>query len=394
MVTEGLERGSRVLRLDGDHPAADLVRNVLAELGGFPVPPRAKKSGAQPTIIYPLAALYPVSFRILLQLIVAEEPLDIATLRRRLPDYFQNSIVNTTTRLLRDRVLVRDRRGCISLSETLPPSLPALVLAIADYLAVEDPRLADRPTVKGVRPAAFLGSDDGAPRLFGSDLRLRNLMALAVHGPMLHVELRRIVGNPKILGEDEGNAPFGRAALVREWETPEGRAVALDDAHPLALPLRRLLIRLSEIYPLAAYVPRFDPPKMHKSKGWSGDRHVIFGGVLPTSILLSIGVFGWTYEALVCKIVADRARENVREAFYRMEEQGLLQADRPRGPGFNARVVTISEAFPAKAELTAVLKAHIKQWPTFRLEAEEAMRSLPPRSKAHLRKRGLWPYDS
>ena len=210
MVTQGLERGSRVLRLDGGHPAADLVRKVLAELGGFPVSPQAKKSGAQPTIIYPLAALYPVSFRILLQLIVAEEPLDIATLRRRLPDYFQNSIVNTTTRLLRDRVLGRDRRGCISLSETLPPSLPALVLAIADYLAVEDPRLADRPTVKGVRPAAFLGCDDGAPRLFGSDLRLRNLMALAVHGPMLHVELGRIVGNPKTLGEDEGNAPFGR----------------------------------------------------------------------------------------------------------------------------------------------------------------------------------------
>ena len=76
-----------------------------------------------------------------------------------------------------------------------------------------------------------------------------------------------------------------------------------------------------------------------------------------------------------------------------MEEQGLLQADRPRGPGFNARVVTIPDAFPGKAELTAVLKAYLKEWPTARLEAETAMRALPPRAKAHLRKRGLWPYD-
>jgi hypothetical protein len=39
IVTERLEPGVRILRLNGDHPAADIVRKVLAELGGFPVPP-------------------------------------------------------------------------------------------------------------------------------------------------------------------------------------------------------------------------------------------------------------------------------------------------------------------------------------------------------------------
>ncbi len=132
---------------------------------------------------------------------------------------------------------------------------------------------------------------------------------------------------------------------------------------------------------------------MPKSEGWFGDRYVVFGGVIPTTVLVSIGVLGWTFEALVCKIDQDRHRENVRTAVTRVKAKGLLQASRPHGPGFNTRVLTISDDFPAKAELAAVLRAYVKAWPDTERVVHAAMHSLAPRGIAHLKRRGLWPYE-
>ena len=77
----------------------------------------------------------------------------------------------------------------------------------------------------------------------------------------------------------------------------------------------------------------------------------------------------------------------------RLEDEGLLQASRPRGPGFNVRQLTISEAFPAKRELTALVRAYVRVWPDTARIVSDSLLALPPRAKEHLRRRGLWPYD-
>lgn len=184
------------------------------------------------------------------------------------------------------------------------------------------------------------------------------------------------------------NAPFGRGAVVRTWQTPNGAAAALDCSHPLAKPLRRLLLGIENSYPLSPLVRRYSRPKPPPPKPWRGDVHALFGDSIPTSILATIGAQGWTFEALCCAVSA-HDRVVVKKAMSRLEKEAVVVGGRPRRPGFNVRVVTISDAFPAAAELRALLRAYVRVWPTMRLRTQDAMSRLHPRTKAHLRRRGL-----
>jgi hypothetical protein len=76
--------------------------------------------------------------------------------------------------------------------------------------------------------------------------------------------------------------------------------------------------------------------------------------------LTSVGVHGWTFEALCCELALGHDRFNVKRSMHRLEDEGVLQGDRPRGPDFKVRVVTIADGFPAKAELEALLRAYVK----------------------------------
>jgi len=389
MVTERLAPGVRTLTLSGDHPAAELFRKVLAELGGIPIPPLVAKTGARPTIIYPLATIHNISFRILLHLIVADEPLDVHVLQRRLPDVGPETVSRVLKRLVRDRVLVRERGERVALAGSLPPSLPAFVLTTAEYLAKDDPRMVVRPDLDRGRPAAFLSANDGAPRLFGTDVRLRNLMALAVHGPMMYRDLRKINGGYTMKSEGRDDAPFGRGAFVREWETEDGRALALDDAHPLVLPLRRLLVRLAETYPIAPHVPAYGRPDPPPAEAWRGDRLALFGSALPTAVLLSMAGRGWTFEKICCEVATGYDRVVVRKTVKRLEDEGLLVGSRPRGPGFGPRLLRIAETFPAREELQALIDAAIQVWPDIGDRVRLAFRGLPNKTKVYFERRGL-----
>jgi hypothetical protein len=224
---------------------------------------------------------------------------------------------------------------------------------------------------------------------------LRNFIALAVHGPLLLRELRRITGADHMFLEDRWIAQFGRGAVVRVWDTDLGPAVMLDPDYPVHLPFRRFLVALERVYPLPVYVPEFQAPKPLPRRTWRGDRHALFGSIIPTMILTSIGVHGWTFEALCVEATTGHHRENIKNSMRRLEDEGVLQGSRPRGPGFNVRVVTIADGFPAKAELEALLRAYVEAWPqtadAVRRGFEKIARDRP-RSKAHLVKRGLWPY--
>ena len=213
-------------------------------------------------------------------------------------------------------------------------------------------------------------------------------MALAVHGPMMYRDLRRITGAYHLREEDRDDAPFSRAGLVRVWETPDGKALALDEAHPLHPPLRLLLIRLAEIYPLSPHVLNFDRPTPPPRQAWVGDTDALFGGPIPTQILMTIGVQGWTFEALCCACI-DHDRYNIKKSMRRLEEEGVLEGDRPRKPGMNVRIVRVAEGFPAREELITLLEAAVIVWPAYRNRVRIEMGQIHHKTRVILGKRGL-----
>ena len=99
------------------------------------------------------------------------------------------------------------------------------------------------------KPTAFGASVDGAPLLFGTDIRLRNLLALAKYGPLYTRDLVQITGSKKT-HESASNAPFGRGSIVRTWKAENGHAVDLDPAYPVARPLRLLLLAIEKRFPI------------------------------------------------------------------------------------------------------------------------------------------------
>lgn len=384
------------LALDPRHPAHAELRRLLRDLSGVrgvrPVlPARLPDVELAPDKGWAKAGM--PDFRVLVRVLQSAEPLDFETLCRRIPDYWRNTIRAALARFLKAGVLVEGAGG-FRLAPAVPSSFAPFVVRTAKAFAELDPRLADRPTAKGPRPVSFAPANDGAPRLFGTDARLRNLMALAVHGPLLYRELRRIVGAGHLKLENRKVAVFGRGALVRTWETDVGPALTLDPDHPVHLSLRRLLVALERVYPLPPYVPEYEAPAPPPRRKWGGDRHALFGDIIPTSILTSIGVHGWTFEALCCAVI-NHDRWNIKKSMRRLEDEGVLQGDRPRGPGFKTRVVTIADGFPAKRELEAVLRAYVRAWPQTATAVQRGFEKIArerPRGKAHLVKRGLWPY--
>lgn len=392
--------GATMVALNHRHPRYEAFLAVLADLAdGSPpaVVPKPRRLTVGISAKYPLGDLSYITFRILVRLVHAGTPLSADALIRQLPDIWYMSIREAVARLVRAGVIGEGKDGRYALSPGVPKTFSQLVLAIAEYLATNDPRFAPGANVDGPRPSANMSAADGAPRLFGTDVRLRNLMGLAVHGPLHIRELRKVTGANHLHRESRDDAPFGRGGLVRTWETEDGEAAALDAQYPLALPLRRLLAALEATYPLPPLVTdREAPTPPRPAAKWRGDRNALFGSDIPTTILTSIGVHGWTFEALCVELCIGHDRYNVKRAMRRLEDEEVLQGDRERGPGMNVRVVTIADGFVAKAELDELLRAYVEAWPQMKGAVQRAFEKIArerPRGKAHLLKRGLWPYD-
>ena len=189
--------------------------------------------------------------------------------------------------------------------------------------------------------------------------------------------------------EGSDNAPYGRGDVVRSWKTPDGWALALDEAHPLHPPLRRLLIRLAEVFPLPPHVPKYERPEPPPPQAWNGDRLALFGSSLPTSILISLGGRGWTFEAVCCAVAVGHDRVVVKKTIRRLEHEGVLEGSRPRGPGFGPRLLRIADAFPAKDELQALVDAVPVAWPDLGDRVKLAFDGIPEKTKVYFRRRGL-----
>ncbi len=101
----------------------------------------------------------------------------------------------------------------------------------------------------------------------------------------------------------------------------------------------------------------------------------------------------WTFEALCCSVATGYDRVVVKKALRGLEDERVLQGDRPRKLGFNVRVVTIADGFPARQELLELLQACTAAWPTVGNKFAEAVNRLNPRTREQLRRRGLVPCE-
>ena len=242
--------------------------------------------------------------------------------------------------------------------------------------------------MKTSKPTAFGANADGTPLLFGRAIRLRNLLALAKYGPMYTRDLVKITGSRKT-HETAANAPFGRGGVVRTWKAESGYALDLDPAHPVARPLRLLLIAIEKQFPVHCYKLSLLPPVPPPLQPWQGDRLALFGSPIPTHILFTIGALGWTFEGLCVSAASGYDRVPVKKALKRLEDEGILAGERDRRPGFNVRKVTISDNCAGNLELRALLVACVEVWPDLKRSVQLAMDQLSPRTKEHLRRRGL-----
>lgn len=385
----------RMAALNPDHPAASSLRACLSELCGVHIK-RMKCVGKAPAMTMGLPGNDGQSlFRVVHRLIM-DGPLDKSTLRQRMPDLDLNAVPKSLAKLSKHGVLIRRSDGTFTLGPMVPPSFTKFILKTADWFGSEDPRIKQRSAATGRRVWSRRCAPDGAPRLFGTDLRLRNLMALAKYGPMLEWELRRVTGSGYLQAESKTQAPYGRGGIVRRWQTSAGPAVMLDPEYPLAEKLSRLLLRLEQMYPVASFVSGYEPLTPPERRAWFGDKNVIFGGAPATNVLLSIGVLGWTYQTLCHAVCIKPARKKtdmmlVRAAIVRMEREGILIGNRPHGAGGNVRILRINDAYPAAAELLDMIHAYLAVWPTMTRTVERKMNALSPKARAQLRNRGLWP---
>ncbi len=338
----------------------------------------------------PLGYTGSVTFRVLLAIARADQGATAGNIEQTIHDAWPGSVQDAISKLADGGIIAIRKNGEVCFASRVPTAFAKLLKQLGDVLAKENPRYDFSSRIPKQRKSAFQSGDDGAVRLFEADLRLSNLMALAKYGPLHVHDLRRVVGGGQIRTSEQDHAPFGRGELAITWETPNGLAAALNPHHPAALPLRRLLLKLETVHPLPQLHRLYAAPIPPKAPRWKARANkYLFGFPIPTIILMTIAVKGWTFEALCVKVASKRNRQNVKRALHRMEDEGLLVSDRPRRPGFDVRTVTINPAFPAAAELKEVLAAHLAAWPDFAPTVESELADLKPKTRAHLRLRGL-----
>lgn len=314
IVADYVHQNARYLALDTRHPLFDGIRNVLFEVAREPLilprgPAARSNDGHNIDGYRPTGHINRWSFRLLLEIVRCSGEVEIAYLKMRLSGV-RTQAFKAALQELEATGVARHSGSCVFLSPDIPAAYIGLVIGLGEILAKRDPRLmVDAPSLPPA-PRAFRSASDGAPKLFGSDLRLRTLMAVAKYGPLTLKDLSDCLDR-KICNESADAAPFGRGGIVHEFDSAEGPAVELHPRHPLRIQLRALLLALEKRYPVPWFY-KLQPPSAMPPAKWNGDRYSTFGSDIVTTILFSIGVLGWTFEALCVRLCSGHDRVVVK----------------------------------------------------------------------------------
>lgn len=197
LVAQAFLGRAAFLTLHPRHPLLEQLRTVLEELAGTQAGRSrlvlVKGAGHAVDLERPLGHSCPLAFRLLLQLVREQNGLQCDALRRRLPGAYAQTVANAIDRLVRAEVISHDG-AVFEIAHAVPDAFRKLILEFGKLLSPRDPRLETAAPLARSPAAAFRRNADGAPLLFGTDVRLRNLMALAKYGPLHFRELRSLSG--------------------------------------------------------------------------------------------------------------------------------------------------------------------------------------------------------
>ena len=78
-----------------------------------------------------------------------------------------------------------------------------------------------------------------------------------------------------------------------------------------------------------------------------------------------------------------------RNSFW-LEDEGVLEGSRPRGPGFGPRLLRLAEGCPAREELEALIDSAATVWDDLGRRVRAAFDDdIPAKTKIYFGKRGL-----
>lgn len=221
------------------------------------------------------------------------------------------------------------------------------------------------------KPVAYQPRLGGPPLLFVSDVRATLLVTLALHGGSIRLQR---------LWEHLGARPRGAlidlvdTGLVTMWRLSRGKVfAALDPAHPAAPSIRRLLVRIGQLY-------GFQVPKYHADNELAGlpplrrsrrrDVRTTFGYRHRTIPLLLLHIFGEANAAEVARCVPGLEAGTVRSTFWMFGAFGILKYDRRVKGKSRGFAFQFDERNVFHHELSAVLAELDAAMPQWRIVAQ------------------------
>ena len=180
--------------LNSRHPAHDQLLATLRALSqddsGFANVPKTKAASEVPlNAERPLGHRNFASFQ-MLAVLATRAPIALCELRESIREQRKKGVEGSLKELVSGGVIVTSN-GVVDFAPDVTSEYLRLVVAM-------DTAINDAPSRINLatrRQVAFEHSLDGAPRLFGTDARLRHLMALAKFGPLHVHDLAGIVKN-------------------------------------------------------------------------------------------------------------------------------------------------------------------------------------------------------
>jgi hypothetical protein len=235
-------------------------------------------------------------------------------------------------------------------------------------------------------PRAYQPRAGGPPLLFATDIRMTILVTLALAGrPLRHKSLWHH------LGKSAKTSLYGLVdrGIVTMWDIgPSKKFVALDPCHPAAEPLRRLLLKVAEVY------PGFTPPPFQPEDRDGGEAPVrtrrlrdvrqTFGDPQRTLPLLLLYILGEAIGTDVGRIAGRHVEgKTARSVLYMYRAFGLLEATykvQSKRRSFAFRFV---ETHPLVPAIKDVLRALDAAMPVWRIVAEQQRGRPVPRRGDH-----------
>jgi hypothetical protein len=219
----------------------------------------------------------------------------------------------------------------------------------------------------GVRqPRAWQARADGPPLLFATDMRMSILVTLALAGGMMRrYHLVQYSGGGTYNSALDKLVDDGLVAALTI--TRKKVLYGLDPAHPAAIPIRSLLLKIAESYSFKT--PTCDPGELEGGESPSRrsrkrDARYTFGDPVRTLVLLAVYILGTAHMSKVTQVLGRFSATSIRNTLWRFRAFGVLNAaGSPRGRKGIAFSLNADYCFASEIrEVLASLAVALPHW--------------------------------